>query len=133
MNQEELTEAIAKGIDEGVSRVVWSFTKGLLIGITIIVLLGIIWIVFHPAIDGDFSSFSVSMPKNVNGWGNEYTCFFDNQYTPCGKTLYCATHQTYEECINLNGTWELETEARFWKQWYNFNMNSQFYEVEYKR
>jgi hypothetical protein len=119
MKKEELTEAIAAGIDEGIGRVLWSLTKSILYAMLILVGLALFYILLHHIRYGNYTpSPASSNSRNVDGWGNEYSCFFDNENTPCGKTQYCATHQTYENCIKLNGTWELETEARFWKSVY---------------
>jgi hypothetical protein len=129
MKQEELTEAIAQGIDEGVSRVARSFIKGLWIGIFIIVLIWSVWIIFHATRPVDSVPQAPPLPKNVNGWGNEYICFFDNPNTNCGKTRYCSPHIDVKTCSDLNGTYELETESRFWEQWIYYDILRHNYKI----
>ena len=37
--------------------------------------------------------------KSCNYWNN----------TPCGKTIFCPTHGTKEQCLLNGGSWELES------------------------
>ena len=116
---EELSLSIENGIYNGLNRFVWDFTKGLLWAIAIVFVLGVFWYSMHWFRYTPSDSQSAA-PFNHDGWGNDYSCFYDNEITQCGKTHFCASHVTQDKCYGLNGTWELETEERFWSQWFYF-------------
>jgi hypothetical protein len=117
MKQKELTEAIAEGVHEGISKILKDFLWGLLLFLGIFFFCIGIWAIVHTIRYGQIPQQLASKPSNIDGWANDYSCFYDNEITACGKTQYCATHISQEECLTLNGTWELETQARFYEQW----------------
>ena len=59
----------------------------------------------------------ITLPEKSH-WGEHSRCYYDNPNTECGKTRYCPTHlPNKSRCLELNGTWELETPEREAQEW----------------
>lgn len=61
----------------------------------------------HP--EYSYQVFGKYSDKSCNYWNN----------TQCGKTIFCPTHGTKEQCLLNGGSWELESPLNN----YNFGVN----------
>jgi hypothetical protein len=59
-----------------------------------------------------YEKYEKKIECSVNGRYTHKVCFYDNNNTPCGKTTYCPSHITEENCLAMEGTWEFETLER---------------------